>query len=128
MSSQLKIANLSTSILSNIIVVDSRLSDTAIVDITQGSGNLVNISYDATGTQNNQILKLKFTSTEVTVGTTVPDAMFLIPPNTKSDIVIPGSIPFTGLSAWLVMDLAASSNTNTEAAAARYTVVRFVTS
>ena len=127
MSANLKTANLATAILRNKIVSDTSLSEVAISDITQGSGVLTSILYDATGTQNPQVLKLVFTTTDITVGTTVPDAMFLIPANTKSQILMPSGVSYTGLSAWLVMDLAVSSNTNTEAAAQRNTAVRFVT-
>tara|TARA_R100000152_G_C6771487_1_gene198040 strand:- start:1736 stop:2122 length:387 start_codon:yes stop_codon:yes gene_type:complete len=127
MSTYLKTSNVESTILKSNIVVDTRLDQTAIVDITQGSGTLNSISYDATGTQNPQVLKIKLTSSAVTVGTTVPDQMFLIPLNTKSEILFPQGLPYTALSAWLVMDLAETSNTNTEAAATRYTAVRFVT-
>jgi|TARA_R100000482_G_scaffold17557_1_gene5068 hypothetical protein len=127
MSANLKTANLASTILRHKIVVDTTLDQVAISDITQGAGTLNAIMYDATGTQNNQVLKLSFTTSDITVGTTVPDVMFFIPPNTKSQILFPSGMSFTSLSAWLVMDFDTSSNTNTEAAANRNTAVRFVT-
>jgi hypothetical protein len=129
MSAQLKTANLDGSILSYKIVSDTRLDQTAIIDVTQGSGVLRSIEVDATATNQNQhqYLKLKFTTSEVTVGTTVPDMMIQCPAQKRFVTEFPGGLRFTSLSAWLVSSAGDSSDANTEAAAARYTVVRFVT-
>jgi hypothetical protein len=73
MSAYLKTANLDNSILKYKIVEDLRLDQTAIVDVTQGSGTLHEIDVDASSATSHQYLKIKFTTNEVTVGTTVPD-------------------------------------------------------
>ena len=56
MSAQLKTANLDSTILSYKIIEDTRLDQTAIVDVTQGSGALRTIEVDATATNAGQKL------------------------------------------------------------------------
>tara|TARA_R110001583_G_scaffold195040_1_gene368616 strand:+ start:71 stop:463 length:393 start_codon:yes stop_codon:yes gene_type:complete len=129
MSTYLKTANLDSSILTYKIVEDIRLDQTAIVDVTQSSGVLRTIEVDATAAQQNanQHLKLKLTSTEVVVGQTVPDIVIRCIGTKRFISEFPGGIPFTGLTAWLTSSEADNATTNTEAAAGRYTIVRFVT-
>lgn len=129
MSAQLKTANLDSTVLTYKIVEDTRLDQTAIVDVTQGSGVLRTIEVDATlaNQGSNQHLKLKLTSTEVVVGTTVPDIVIRCIGQKRFITEFPGGLPFTGLTAWLTSSEADNATTNTEAAAGRYTVVRFVT-
>ena len=126
MSTYLKIADLDTTVVSRKIVEDIRLDQTAIVDVTQGSGTLFTIEVDATATQTHQYLKLKFTTTDVTVGTTVPDMMVMCAAAKRFVLEIPGGFSYTGLSAWLVSSEADSGAANSEATAGRYTIVRFI--
>tara|TARA_R110000824_G_scaffold26028_8_gene90048 strand:+ start:623 stop:1015 length:393 start_codon:yes stop_codon:yes gene_type:complete len=128
-SAQLKTANLDSKILSYKIVEDTRLDQTAIVDVTQNSGVLRTIEVDATAANqgNNQHLKLKLTTTEVVVGTTIPDIVIRCIAQKRFITEFPGGLPFTGLTAWLTSSEADNATTNTEAAAGRYTIVRFVT-
>ena len=129
MSTYLKTANLDNTVLSYKIIEDIRLDQTAIVDVTQGSGVLRTIEVDATATNagQNQHLKLKLTTTEVTVGTTIPDIVIRCIAEKRFIMEFPGGLPFTGLTAWLTSSEADGATTNTEAAATRYTIVRFVT-
>ncbi len=127
MSTYLKTANLDNSILPYNIVEDTRLDQTAITDVTQGSGTLYFIEVDATGTQSHQYLKLKFTTSEITVGTTTPDFVVMCASNQRFTISLPGGVAFTSLSAWLVSSQEDSGVANAEATAQRYTQVRFIT-
>lgn len=129
MSTYLKTANLDSTILSYKIVSDTRLDQTAIVDVTQGSGVLRTIEVDATATNagQHQYLKLKLTTTEIAVGTTIPDVTIKCVAEKRFITEFPGGLPFTGLTAWLTSGEADGATTNSEAAAARYTIVRFVT-
>ena len=127
MSTYLKTANISSTILTYKIIQDTRLSQVAIIDVTQGSGSLRTIEYDALNNTGGQRLKLKLTTTEVVVGTTVPDIVVEVEPTKKGIIEFPGGLSFTGLSAWLVSGLDDAAATNTENAAGRYTTIRFVT-
>jgi hypothetical protein len=130
MSTYLKTANLDSSIIGYKIIEDIRLDQTAIVDVTQGSGVLRSIEVDATAANQNQNqhLKLKLTTTEVVVGTTVPDIVIRCIAQKRFVTEFPGGLAFTGLTAWLTSSEADSATTNSEAAAGRYTIVRFVTS
>tara|TARA_R110002111_G_scaffold35800_4_gene69909 strand:- start:85 stop:471 length:387 start_codon:yes stop_codon:yes gene_type:complete len=127
MSAQLKTANLDKSVLSYKIVSDTRLDQNAITDVTQGSGTLRSIEVDASGASADQYLKIKLTTTEVVVGTTVPDIMLKCILQKRFVTEFPGGLQFTGLSAWLVSSAGDSSDACPEAAAGRYTIVRFVT-
>ena len=119
MSTELKTANLASTILTNKIVVDTKLDQTAVVDVTQGPGTLYAIEVDATATNagGHQYLKLKLTTADVTVGTTK-----------RFVTCFPGGLPYTSLTAWLTSSEADNATTNSEAAAQRNTIVRFVTS
>jgi hypothetical protein len=130
MSAQLKTANLDSSILANKIVVDTRLDQTAVVDVTQGSGTLYAIEVDATATNagQHQYLKLKLTTADVTVGQTIPDVVIRCVAEKRFVTCFPAGLPYTSLTAWLTSSEADSAATNSEAAATRYTIVRFVTS
>jgi hypothetical protein len=128
MSTYLKTANLDRSKITYKIVEDARLDHTAIVDVVQGSGTLRTIEVDATAAQSHQYLKLRFTSTEITVGTTVPEMVLFVASAKRFVTEIPGGITFTGLSAWLTSSQEDSATANAEAAAGRYTIVRFITS
>tara|TARA_R110000744_G_C19205005_1_gene545408 strand:- start:462 stop:848 length:387 start_codon:yes stop_codon:yes gene_type:complete len=127
MSAQLKTANLDKSVLSYKIVSDTRLDQNAIIDVTQGSGTLRSIEVDASAASADQYLKIKITTTEVVVGTTVPDIMLKCILQKRFITEFPGGLQFTGLSAWLVSSAGDSSDACPEAAAGRYTIVRFVT-
>tara|TARA_R100001126_G_C4822300_1_gene147358 strand:+ start:85 stop:471 length:387 start_codon:yes stop_codon:yes gene_type:complete len=127
MSTYLKTADLDASILTYKIVEDSRLAEVAIVDVTQGSGTLRSIEVDASNANAHQYLKLKFTTTDVTVGTTVPDMIIFCASQKRFTQAMPSGLSFDGLSAWLVSSQADTSDANTEAAAGRFTTVRFIT-
>tara|TARA_R100001082_G_C4335658_1_gene147661 strand:- start:350 stop:736 length:387 start_codon:yes stop_codon:yes gene_type:complete len=127
MSTYLKTADFDSSVLSYKIVEDIRLDQTAIVDVLQDSGTLVTIDVDATATQSHQYLKLKFTSSDVTPGTTVPDMVVMCASAKRTLVELPGGMSFTSLSAWLVSSELDNNAANAEAAAGRYTIVRFVT-
>ena len=128
MSAQLKTANLDSSILTYKLVADTRLDQAPIVDVTQKSGVLRTVEVDATAaTGSHQYLKLKLTTTEVTVGTTIPDITIKWVAEKRFITEFPGGLAFTGLTAWLTTGVDDDAATNTEAAATRYTIVRFVT-
>ena len=128
MSANLKTADVVSSILTYKIVQDTSLNATAIVDVTQGSGTLYSIEVDATSAQAHQYLKLKFTTTEITVGTSTPDAVIMCAAGQRFMMNLPSGIPYTGLSAWLTTSEDDSATTNSENANNRNTIVRFVTS
>ena len=128
MSANLKTANVDDSILTYKIVSDSSLNETAIVDVTQGSGVLYEIEVDATAAQAHQYLKLKFQTTEVVVGTTTPDIVLMCAAQKRTYFCLPGGVSYTGLTAWLVTAQGDSANTNSESSNNRNTIVRFVTS
>ncbi len=128
MSANLKTADVASSILNYKIVQDTSLNATAIVDVTQGSGTLYSIEVDATAAQAHQYLKLKFTTTEVVVGTSTPDAVIMCASGQRFHLCLPAGIAYTGLSAWLTSSQADSATTNTENSNNRNTIVRFVTS
>tara|TARA_R110000823_G_scaffold231341_1_gene358062 strand:- start:108 stop:500 length:393 start_codon:yes stop_codon:yes gene_type:complete len=130
MSTELKTANLASTILTNKIVVDTKLDQTAVVDVTQGPGTLYAIEVDATATNagGHQYLKLKLTTADVTVGQTIPDAMIRCVAQKRFVTCFPGGLPYTSLTAWLTSSEADNATTNSEAAAQRNTIVRFVTS
>ena len=130
MSTYLKTANLDKSVLTYKIVDDARVDNPAIIDVTQSSGSLLSIEVDASATNGgqHQYLKLKFQTTSVTVGTTVPDMVLFVAAQSRFTTNIPGGISFTGLTAWLTSSQEDSATANTEAAAGRYTIVRFTTS
>lgn len=127
MSSDLKTANFDSTVLAYKIIDDIKLANVAVVDVTQGSGTLYFIEVDATGTQNHQYLKLKFTTSEVTVGTTTPDFVVMCATNQRFAVSIPGGVPFSSLSAWLTSSQEDSATANSEATAQRFTKVRFIT-
>lgn len=128
MSAQLKTANLDSSILTYKLIADTRLDQAPIVDVTQKSGVLRTIEVDATAaTGSPQYLRLKLTTTEVTAGTTIPDIMIECTAAKRFITEFPGGLAFTGLTAWLTTGQADNAATNSEAAATRYTIVRFVT-
>jgi len=129
MSTYLKTANLDSSILSYKIVEDIRLDQTAITDVTQSDGTLYSIEIDASAANQNQTqyLKLKLQTGDVTVGTTPPDIMIECVAQQITTVNFPSGVAFTTLSAWLTSSNADAATTNTEAAAGRYTIVRFVT-
>ena len=54
MSTYLKTANLDKSVLTYKIVDDARVDNTAIIDVTQGSGRLLSIEVDASATNGGQ--------------------------------------------------------------------------
>jgi len=128
MSTFLETANLDNSILAYNIVEDTKLDGTAITDVTQSSGTLYSIEVDATGTQNHQYLKLKLTTSEITVGTTTPDLVVMCASNQRFTLTLPSGVAFTSLSAWLTASQEDSATANSEAAAGRFTQVRFITS
>ena len=128
MSTDLKTANVDNSILSFKIVADKEIDEVAIVDVTQGAGTLYKIEVDATAATSHQYLKLKFTTTEIAVGTTTPDMVLMCASQKRTLLCLPGGLAYTGLSAWLVTSQADSANTNTESSNNRNTTVRFITS
>jgi len=128
MSSELKTANFDSSIIAYKIIEDIKLANVAVVDVTQGSGTLYTIEVDATGTQTHQYLKLKFTTSEVTVGTTPPDFVVMCASNQRFVMNLPAGVPFTSLSAWLTSSQEDTATANSESAAQRFTKVRFITS
>jgi len=127
MSTLLKTANLDQAKLTYKIVEDERLDQTAIIDVTQGSGALCAIEVDATAATSHQYLKLKFVTSAVTVGTTTPDMVVFVAAQQRFVLSIPGTVAFTNLSAWLTSSQEDSATANTEAANQRYTKVRFIT-
>mgnify|MGYP003121541719 CR=1 FL=1 len=127
MSDQLKTANLDKTKLTYKIVEDTRLDQTAIIDVTQGAGTLRMIEVDATSATSHQYLKLKFVTSAVTVGTTTPDMVIFVARQQRFVLSLPSGVSFTNLSAWLTSSQEDSAAANSEAAAQRYTTVRFIT-
>ena len=127
MSAQLKTAKLDSSVIKNRIIEDTQLGPTAIVDVVQGSGTLYAIEIDASAANVHQYRKLKLTTSDVTVGTTEPDIVIMCAAQKKFTHCIPAGLSFTSLSAWLTTSQAVTATTNSENAAQRYTIARFIT-
>jgi hypothetical protein len=130
MSSYLKTSDVSGTKLTYKIISDDRLDQTAVVDVTQGSGTLCAVKVDATSATSHQYLKLMLTSSEITVGTTIPEITLMCAAQKRSILNLPSGLNYTNLSAWLVTsqnDTGSGSDANSEAAAQRYTKVTFIT-
>lgn len=127
MSAQLKTAKLDRSVLQNKIIQDTQLGATAIVDVVQGAGTLYALEVDASSANVHQYLKIKLTTSEVTVGTTEPDIVIMCASQKKFTHCIPAGLQFTSLSAWLTTSQAVTATTNSEHAASRFTAVSFIT-
>ena len=114
MSSNLKTANFEPSILPYKIITDSSIGAAAIVDVTQESGALYYVTVDAvTGISHDYFLKLCFTSSEITVGTTIHDICFKVKQGKVTKANFPGGISFSSLSAWVVDDASEQSSAHT---------------
>lgn len=114
MSSNLKIAKFNYSILPYKIVTDSSLTHDPIVDVTQGSGALYDLTLDlSTGINHNYYLKIWLQTASITVGTTPPDFMIEADQDQIIRMSFPNGIPFTALSAALVDSSADNSNSYT---------------
>ena len=106
----LKLANLPADTLPYKIVSENDFTG-LLTDITAGSGTLHYIKFKSTAvTANNQVgqsyyVKISFSSSAITVGTSTPDMMFQITGSsggTELAIPLPGGIPFSALSLWVV--------------------------
>jgi len=114
MSENLKTANFELSILPYKIITDSSIGAAAIVDVTQESGALYYVTVDAvTGISHDYFLKLCFTSSEITVGTTIHDICFKVKQGKVTKANFPGGISFSSLSAWVVDDASEQSSAHT---------------
>ena len=133
MSTNLKIANVDEAGLAYKIINDITLGDgatpTPIVDVTQEAGSLYYLSLDASAASGaTQYLKLYLTTSEVTITTTTPDVVLLIPAATRFKMSCPLGLPFTSFSASLLTAGANAGSANTEAGSNRFSILNVVTS
>ena len=133
MSTNIKIANVDEAGLTNKIIKDIRLADTsspsAIVDVTQESGDLYYLSVDASACSGAaQWLNLYLVTSEVTVGSTNPDVHIKIPASARFKMSFPTGLPFTSLSASLLTTSENTATANSEAGANRFAIFHAVTS
>lgn len=133
MSTNLKIANVDEAGLAYKIINDITLGDgatpTPIVDVTQEAGSLYYLSLDASAASGaTQYLKLYLTTSEVTIITTTPDVVLLIPAATRFKMSCPLGLPFTSFSASLLTAGANAGSANTEAGSNRFSILNVVTS
>tara|TARA_R110000744_G_scaffold292993_1_gene403414 strand:- start:1522 stop:1935 length:414 start_codon:yes stop_codon:yes gene_type:complete len=137
MSTNLKIANVDEAGLAYKIINDITLGDgatpTPIVDVTQEAGSLYYLSLDASASTiaasaATQYLKLYLTTSEVTIITTTPDVVLLIPAATRFKMSCPLGLPFTSFSASLLTAGANAGSANTEAGSNRFSILNVVTS
>jgi len=133
MSTNLKIANVDEAGLAYKIINDITLGDGAtpspIVDVTQEAGSLYYLSLDASAASGaTQYLKLYLTTSEVTITTTTPDVVLLLPASTRFKMSCPLGLPFTSFSASLLTAGANAGSANTEAGSSRFSILNVVTS
>lgn len=116
----LKLANLPADTLPYKIVSENDFNS-LLTDITAGSGTLHYIKFKSTTTAANNsgvsyYVKISFSSSAITVGTSTPDMMFQITGSTAGvevAIPLPGGIPFSALSLWVVDSNADNATTRT---------------
>tara|TARA_R100000152_G_C6782069_1_gene218245 strand:- start:10253 stop:10639 length:387 start_codon:yes stop_codon:yes gene_type:complete len=125
-----KTADFDSSILPYKIIHDTALSGsnsgtaTARVDMTNGeSGFLYSMNID-NKVGNPVFLKMTFTESSITVGTTNADLMIKVPASTEVTYTMPEGIDFTKLSMWCVTSGAVAGTT----APANTVLVTLVTS
>ena len=113
----LKTADFDSSILPYKIIHDTALSGsnsgtaTARVDMTNGeSGSLYSIEV-VNGAGNPVYLKMTFTETTVTVGTTQAQLMIKVAASTTVNYNMPEGVDFTTLSMWTVSSGAVAGTT-----------------
>jgi len=115
----LKLANLPDALPYKIVTEDA--FDGLVTDITQGSGILYYLSFKSTALSANNAgvsyyVKVSFTSSAITVGTSTPDLMFQITGSssgTTVQIPIPGGLAYSALSLWIVDSNADNATTRT---------------
>lgn len=120
----LKTADFDSSILPYKIINESALSGsgsgtaTVLEDLTNGeSGQVLAITaHNASAAI--QVLKMTFTETSVTLGTTNPELMLTLPASTVLRYTMPEGIDFTTLSMWCVTSTANNGTTAPNAAVA----------
>lgn len=78
-------------------------SETVCANVTGGAGILYNVDIDNEGNAGEDIYVKLFDTASVTLGTTVPDWVFLIKGGTRRSYVIPEGIAFAALSVAAVL-------------------------
>ena len=115
-----KLANLPTEILPNKIASENDFTS-LLTDITASSGTLFYLKFKSTALSSNNsgvsyYVKISFSSSSITVGTSTPDMMFQITGSsagTELAIPLPGGITFSALSLWVVDSNADNATTRT---------------
>tara|TARA_R100000008_G_C3517971_1_gene132405 strand:- start:188 stop:574 length:387 start_codon:yes stop_codon:yes gene_type:complete len=83
-------------------------------DITQGSGTLHFLKLNShTDVNHNYYVKISFTASSVSVGTTTPDVIIPLLEDTQITIPMPGGIAYSALSLWIVDSAGDSSDAYT---------------
>lgn len=116
MSANLKTASFDASVLQYKIVSDILLNATAITDVTQEAGSLYYLTIvngTSGGTAKNYFAKFSLSTSEVDVGTTIPDFMVYVAATTTTKMAMPAGIAFTSLSVWAVDSAADAATTFT---------------
>jgi len=117
-----KTADFDSSILPYKIIQDTALSGssggtaTSRVDVTNGEAGFVYAITVENGSGNPIYLKMTFTETTVTVGTTQAQLMIKVAGSTTDHYVIPEGVDFTTLSMWAVTSSAVAGTTAAAAA------------
>tara|TARA_R110002012_G_scaffold285299_1_gene476395 strand:+ start:87 stop:485 length:399 start_codon:yes stop_codon:yes gene_type:complete len=115
-----KLANLPDDVLPYKIATETDFTG-LLSDITQSSGTLNYLKFKSTTLAANSsgvsyYVKISFSSSAITVGTSTPDMMFQITGSsggTEIAIPLPGGIPFSTLSLWVVDSNADNATTRT---------------
>ena len=115
-----KLANLPTEILPYKIASENEFTS-LLTDITASSGTLFYLKFKSTALSSNNsgvsyYVKISFSSSSITVGTSTPDMMFQITGSsagTELAIPLPGGITFSALSLWVVDSNADNATTRT---------------
>lgn len=89
------VSNTSVAALSSAVLFQDTVSANAAVSVKGASAVVYSIEIDNTANAAASYLKLwNVASGSVTVGTTAPDATFLVPASTKITLVFPGGVTF----------------------------------
>ena len=89
------VSNTSVAALASAVLFVDTVSANAAVSVKGSSTVIYSIEIDNTANAATSFLKLwNVSSGSVTVGTTTPDAIFLVPASTKITVVFPGGVTF----------------------------------